>query len=344
MTRLPVYKASFPNNDWYSGILAISLVDEPAMESLFAKFSEESKVNYVSFNEEQRTVVGALIIPDKLIFRRNPETGEEFYVTYSKDVIKGMRDSMMLNGTHQVFNLHHDYGNLDNWRINATEVWIKDFEQDKSNQYGFDLPIGTLFVMAKINDDTIWSRVKEGELNGFSMECVMNYKYERMEQMYFSAVKVGFPVLKSNSDGNIENFCGKFSHEGNEVTTNENGIIVSIEPEKDKEPENNQEPVNNTEPEVTNNNDELVEKIATAVSASLTSALEPVLETFRTQASVFEQFKTQIETSKDISEKMALQVLASKQNQPEDNPEDKPKEVVKLSKLETINLLKQHKL
>ena len=51
---------------------------------------------------------------------------------------------------------------------------------DKSKLYGFDLPNGTWFVKMKITNDELWSKVKDGELKGLSIE---GYFTDRMENM-----------------------------------------------------------------------------------------------------------------------------------------------------------------
>ena len=51
---------------------------------------------------------------------------------------------------------------------------------DKSRLYGYDLPKGTWMVSMKINNDELWSKVKDGSLRGLSIE---GYFTDRMEKM-----------------------------------------------------------------------------------------------------------------------------------------------------------------
>jgi hypothetical protein len=63
----------------------------------------------------------------------------------------------------------------------TVESWIKEGEQDKSNLYGFDLPIGTWFVKMSITNDDIWKEIKSGNsIKGLSIE---GYFIDRMETM-----------------------------------------------------------------------------------------------------------------------------------------------------------------
>jgi hypothetical protein len=69
--------------------------------------------------------------------------------------------------------------------VYVVESWIKESNNDKSTDYGFgDLPVGTWFVSMKINNPDIWSKVKDNQLNGFSVsgffEEVSAFKREEM--------------------------------------------------------------------------------------------------------------------------------------------------------------------
>ena len=41
---------------------------------------------------------------------------------------------------------------------------------DKSKLYGYDLPDGTWLVKMRIDNDELWSKIKDGELKGLSIE------------------------------------------------------------------------------------------------------------------------------------------------------------------------------
>ena len=62
----------------------------------------------------------------------------------------------------------------------TVESWIKEGDQDKSNLYGYNLPVGTWFVKMKIENDEIWERIKGGELKGLSIE---GYFVDRLEKL-----------------------------------------------------------------------------------------------------------------------------------------------------------------
>jgi hypothetical protein len=52
------------------------------------------------------------------------------------------------------------YGNT------VIESWIiEDKENDKSNMYGFDLPVGTWMIKVKVNDESYWNAYIHQKLN-----------------------------------------------------------------------------------------------------------------------------------------------------------------------------------
>ena len=48
--------------------------------------------------------------------------------------------------------------------------------------FGYDLPNGTWFVKMKIENDELWSRIKDGELKGLSIEGYFADKMEKMSE------------------------------------------------------------------------------------------------------------------------------------------------------------------
>jgi hypothetical protein len=62
--------------------------------------------------------------------------------------------------------------------MSVVESWIIEGENDKSKNYGFDLPQGTWMISMKVNNDEIWDKVKLGEVKGFSIEGYFADRYE----------------------------------------------------------------------------------------------------------------------------------------------------------------------
>ena len=156
-----------------NGIFQVSLVKSPAIESDFMYFSKDGEFTerqqLYHFNEEKREVVGAVLIPDKLIYRYSKEIGE-YYVRFSKEVIESLVYKMSKDNVFNMFNIEHNKESVGN--VFVTEQWIKESEEDKSSKYSklSDLAVGTLFMKCKIDNDEVWNEIKDGELKGFSVE------------------------------------------------------------------------------------------------------------------------------------------------------------------------------
>jgi hypothetical protein len=55
--------------------------------------------------------------------------------------------------------------------VTIVESWLKEGDSDKSLALGLsDLPNGTWFIGAKVDDDNVWNEVKSGNIRGFSIE------------------------------------------------------------------------------------------------------------------------------------------------------------------------------
>ena len=170
------------------GIEAISVVENPAIEEDFiALKSQEFKLAEV--DKEKRILMGALLIPNKPIYRRNGE--DEYYIYFSKDTVLKASQMYLMQGKQNNSTLEHQY------QINGlslVESWIvEDKVHDKSVKYGMDLPLGTWVGSVKVNNDKIWSEfVKTGKVKGFSIEGYFADKMERPKEAIkdFSSDKV----------------------------------------------------------------------------------------------------------------------------------------------------------
>ena len=196
--NIPIYEAMFNEGD---GIQLISLVDRPAIEREFVAFSQEEKiVNY--FNEDQQIIVSPVMIPDKLILRYNDKVGN-FYTMFSKDTIEKIRYQYAKDNNFNKTNLNHK-DSIDG--IIMLESWIKESNNDKSNDYGFnDLPIGTWFATYKVDNKEVWSKIKEGKINGLSIEGYISYNTEKFEKQEVSITNKLLDIFSKKKKKNYEN-------------------------------------------------------------------------------------------------------------------------------------------
>lgn len=150
------------------GVYAISLVDSPAMESTFIALKEQKEIQLKAIDEEKRILLGAVLIPDKPIYRK--QDGKEFNITFPKKTIQLTMENFFKKGYQSNSTLEHDE-NLKLSGVTFVESWIKESEVDKSVHYGFNEPDGTWFASMKIENNEIWNDfVKTGKVKGFSID------------------------------------------------------------------------------------------------------------------------------------------------------------------------------
>ena len=157
---------------------AISLVTSPAIEQDFVFFGKEkNNLTFAKIDEEKRMLVSPALIPNKQIFRYDPNTDSDYYVYFSKDTVKQAAELYLKHNNHHKATYQHEE------RVSGVltiESWIKEGDMDKSKLYGYDLPDGTWFVKMKIENDEMWDKIKSGELKGLSIE---GYFIDKMEKM-----------------------------------------------------------------------------------------------------------------------------------------------------------------
>ena len=163
-------------------IEAISVVESPAIEEDFVALkSQEFKLAEV--DKERRILMGALLIPNKPIYRRNGE--DEYYIYFSKDTVLKASQMYLMNSKQNNATLEHQY---EINGLSLVESWIvEDKVHDKSVKFGMDLPLGTWVGSVKVNNDKIWNAfVKTGKVKGFSIE---GYFADKMERPNDAAIK-----------------------------------------------------------------------------------------------------------------------------------------------------------
>lgn len=149
-----------------SGIDAISIVKNPAIESNFIALNEH-KVKFATVDAEKRILIGPALIPNKPIYRN--QDGAEFYCYFTKATIKKASELYLQRGNQGQATLEHA---VKIQGLCLVETWIKeDMEKDKSCLYGMKDAVGTWYVAMKVENDEIWNNfVKTGLVKGFSIE------------------------------------------------------------------------------------------------------------------------------------------------------------------------------
>ncbi len=168
---MKLYELQIEDNE--DEVFAISLVENPAIESDFIYFDKEV-IQFASVNEEKRIVLGPILIPDKKILRVDA-ANDPYEVYFTKDTVAKLAQNYLMKKYNDKATLEHAS------KINGVtlvESWVKESKiNDKSNMYGLNLPIGTWVGMFKITDDKIWNDyVKTGKVKGFSIEGLFSHK------------------------------------------------------------------------------------------------------------------------------------------------------------------------
>jgi len=160
------------------GVEAISVVENPAIESDFIALNSQ-EIKLAEINKEKRLLMGALLIPQKPIYRKSGK--EEYYIFFSRKTVERASQMYLQNGNQSNSTLEH---NSQLKGLTLVESWIvEDKEKDKTALYGLDVPVGTWMGSVKVDNDEVWNDyVKSGKVKGFSIEGYFADKLERPKE------------------------------------------------------------------------------------------------------------------------------------------------------------------
>lgn len=161
--------------DEVSGIEAVSIVENPAIEEDFIALKNH-EVKFAEVNKEKRILMGAALIPNKPIYRKNED--KEYYIYFSRETVRKASELFFIRGNYNRSTLEHS---MPLNGLVAVESWlVEDSKKDKSAAYGMDMPIGTWMLSMKVLNDEVWNDyVKTGKVKGFSIEGYFADKAER---------------------------------------------------------------------------------------------------------------------------------------------------------------------
>ena len=192
--NLPTYSALISDDN--EGILVISLVDAPATETNWMCFKEQENIKFSVVNEDEHILAGVVMVADKPIYRIAPD-GTEFYIVFSKDVIKRMAEKMLSDNTFNNIDIQHDGNIIPHDKVKLVELFIADETKGIKPNY-LDVPDGSLLANYKIYDEQLWQMAKSGALNGFSLEGVFTtVRYEQNKNNKHTKMSKIKEMLKS---------------------------------------------------------------------------------------------------------------------------------------------------
>lgn len=216
MDNLPLFDISL--EDIAQGMYKISLVDKPAIEEGFIHFNEVEKVQMYA-DQKKKEIVGPIMIPNKQILRFSPDMGY-YYVRFTEETIQQIMYKYSKEGLFNAFGINHSY---DTDEVVMLEVWTKESDNDKSVDYGYKLPNGTVFVKAKIESDELFTAIENGEINGFSIEIKADIKptINNEEQMNEFAFAKELGKLEAQFEAMMNKYEARI-----EALENENNVLL----------------------------------------------------------------------------------------------------------------------
>lgn len=253
-------------NDNSPNVFGISLVATPAMESNYVMLSKErtdnltveqkidlSKQNDVKFSkisEEKRLLMGLVLEPNKLIYRYDQQTKEEYYITVSAETILELQQDYIKKSNQNYSTLEHDGKELDG--ISFTEHWIvEDSKIDKSALHGLSFKKGSWVTVAKIENDTLWNDyIKTGDVMGFSIDAMVHLEEINLNNEQMSENKQTLAEFAKDVVSEIRvalNLDKKEEVKEVELAVEEEVVAeeVATEPTKEEEPKSEIEEVKN---------------------------------------------------------------------------------------------------
>jgi len=168
MKKLNIFKVKIKDKNQH-GVNAISLVSSPAINIDFITLAKQKgqKVMALSSDKDKKLIVGAVLVPNRLIYRRL--NGEEFYITFDKQTIRQSAELFLKKNKQKNITLEHD-GKVGG--VTVVESWIvENSKTDKSALYNLSLPAGSWCVVMKVDNDELWKALKnDKKFKGFSIE------------------------------------------------------------------------------------------------------------------------------------------------------------------------------
>lgn len=184
---VPIFEIVIDDDSEESGFIRNSFVEKPAVEIKYFAFDDESdnkKKMIFSQNEKEQIFTSVSILADTPILRKTEE-GEDYYVVFTKDTIRKIRNKLVKQGKSNEVSLYHD----ENQVVDGVYM-VENFIVNKGRVESplFNVPDGSLITSYWVEDKNTYDALLNDEkFNGFSIE--INAKIQEMftssfEQLY----------------------------------------------------------------------------------------------------------------------------------------------------------------
>ena len=187
--NIPTLRATFDPTNPLEGMFVVSLVEDPAIGSLFFPFGEE-KINLSILDAPQHKVIGCVLRADYPILRIDGE-GKYYNLIFDKETIYELTQHFVkYNNTGNVSVLHNG---VPIGGVELTQLFIKD-KSKGIDPVGFDeVSDGSLFAEYKILNEEVWKGICNGVYRGFSIEGV--FEVEPLPQKFNKVDKNKFNIF-----------------------------------------------------------------------------------------------------------------------------------------------------
>ena len=211
---LPLYEMVInPEETSEVEVSFVALVDKPAIERNFLAF-KDNKLHF-ALDEEKRIISGPAMVADAPIFRKD-ENGE-YNVFFSAETIRDIAVKFFKKDYQKNLNLFHD-PSLSLEGVTIFESFVSDVSRGIQPMKGFeDLPDGSWFISAKVDNEEVWNRIKSGEVKGFSVEGIFSFMKVNGTQKHNSHISTENFIMDNIKDL-WNNFKEKFLNDSTNTT------------------------------------------------------------------------------------------------------------------------------
>lgn len=207
MADYPIYKFLIGDDDEEGGMVAISLVENPAFESKFLAFNKQEKkevkpIKFVKNEKYKQVLTGLIAIPDKLIYRYDKDIGD-YYGVFTAEEIEKMRNKYHKQLMTSNFNTDHNPSNTFDGYVIESFILNTEGRVQEALDFGLvDAVRDAWQVSVKIEDEEVFNDVLEGKYTGFSLESFL-------ELEKFSVQKNNFNVKNQKMKSKLEKIKDK---------------------------------------------------------------------------------------------------------------------------------------
>ena len=174
-----LYDISIDPTDLETGLNAISLVENPAVEVDFLAFAKDESAVLQFADEERHIITGIALLADTPIYRIAPG-GTGYYVRFTKDCIRQLVEKYFKFGLTNSVNIEHKKDQFVDG-VTMLESYIIDKERGICPNEFASAPDGSWVVSYKVNNLDVWSKIKSGEVKGFSVQGLFRIIETKLE-------------------------------------------------------------------------------------------------------------------------------------------------------------------